>query len=50
MEERYRMMANLGVRALPSFNAKVREAKAKGAKLGPAGPDRLRRRHRPAAL
>ncbi|WP_051531068.1 FtsK/SpoIIIE family DNA translocase [Sphingomonas sp. URHD0057] len=34
MEERYRMMANLGVRALPSFNAKVREAKAKGAKIG----------------
>ena len=34
MEERYRMMANLGVRALPSFNAKVRDAKAKGAKLG----------------
>ena len=34
MEERYRMMANLGVRALPSFNAKVRESRAKGAKLG----------------
>ncbi len=34
MEERYRMMANLGVRALPSFNAKVRETKAKGSKLG----------------
>ncbi|MEO7564063.1 MAG: DNA translocase FtsK 4TM domain-containing protein, partial [Sphingomicrobium sp.] len=34
MEERYRMMANLGVRALPSFNAKVREAKSKGTKLG----------------
>ncbi len=34
MEERYRMMANLGVRALPSFNQKVREAKAKGSKLG----------------
>jgi len=34
MEERYRMMANLGVRALPSFNAKVREAKGKGARLG----------------
>ncbi len=34
MEERYRMMANLGVRALPSFNAKVREAKAKGSQLG----------------
>jgi S-DNA-T family DNA segregation ATPase FtsK/SpoIIIE len=34
MEERYRMMANLGVRALPSFNAKVRESKAKGATLG----------------
>ncbi len=34
MEERYRMMANLGVRALPSFNTKVRDAKAKGAQLG----------------
>jgi S-DNA-T family DNA segregation ATPase FtsK/SpoIIIE len=34
MEERYRMMANLGVRALPSFNQKVRDAKAKGAQLG----------------
>ncbi|MFP5328782.1 MAG: DNA translocase FtsK 4TM domain-containing protein [Alphaproteobacteria bacterium] len=34
MEERYRMMANLGVRALPSFNQKVREARAKGAQLG----------------
>ena len=34
MEERYRMMANLGVRALPSFNAKVRETRAKGSKLG----------------
>jgi S-DNA-T family DNA segregation ATPase FtsK/SpoIIIE len=33
MEERYRKMANLGVRALPSFNAKVREARAKSAKL-----------------
>ena len=50
MEERYRMMANLGVRALPSFNAKVREAKAKGAQARAPGPDRLRRRHRPAAL
>ena len=28
------MMANLGVRALPSFNAKVRDSKAKGAQLG----------------
>jgi S-DNA-T family DNA segregation ATPase FtsK/SpoIIIE len=34
MEERYRMMASVGVRALPSFNAKVRESKAKGAQLG----------------
>ena len=34
MEERYRMMASLGVRALPSFNSKVRDAKAKGSKLG----------------
>jgi len=34
MEDRYRMMASLGVRALSSFNSKVREAKAKGQPLG----------------
>ncbi|HEX2624961.1 MAG TPA: DNA translocase FtsK 4TM domain-containing protein, partial [Sphingomicrobium sp.] len=34
MEERYRMMASLGVRQLASFNQKVRDAKAKGSKLG----------------
>ncbi len=34
MEERYRMMASVGVRALSSFNAKVREAKARGQTLG----------------
>jgi S-DNA-T family DNA segregation ATPase FtsK/SpoIIIE len=34
MEERYRMMASLGVRQLASFNARVRDAKAKGAQLG----------------
>ena len=34
MEERYRMMASLGVRQLASFNTKVRDAKAKGAQLG----------------
>ncbi|WP_085217876.1 FtsK/SpoIIIE family DNA translocase [Allosphingosinicella indica] len=34
MEERYRMMASVGVRALSSFNAKVRDAKAKGQTLG----------------
>jgi S-DNA-T family DNA segregation ATPase FtsK/SpoIIIE len=34
MEERYRMMASIGVRALSSFNAKVRESKAKGQPLG----------------
>jgi S-DNA-T family DNA segregation ATPase FtsK/SpoIIIE len=34
MEERYRMMASLGVRQLSSFNQKVRDSKAKGAKLG----------------
>ena len=34
MEERYRMMASVGVRQLSSFNAKVREAKAKGQALG----------------
>jgi S-DNA-T family DNA segregation ATPase FtsK/SpoIIIE len=34
MEERYRMMASVGVRQLSSFNAKVREAKMKGQSLG----------------
>jgi S-DNA-T family DNA segregation ATPase FtsK/SpoIIIE len=34
MEERYRMMASVGVRQLSSFNAKVREAKMKGQTLG----------------
>ena len=34
MEERYRMMASIGVRGLASFNDKVRSAKAKGTRLG----------------
>ena len=34
MEERYRMMASIGVRQLSSFNAKVRDAKARGQTLG----------------
>ncbi|MBV9841697.1 MAG: DNA translocase FtsK 4TM domain-containing protein [Sphingomonadaceae bacterium] len=34
MEERYRMMASVGVRGLSSFNDKVRAAKAKGQPLG----------------
>ncbi|MGQ0559004.1 MAG: DNA translocase FtsK [Sphingosinicella sp.] len=34
MEERYRMMASVGVRQLSTFNAKVREAKMKGQPLG----------------
>jgi S-DNA-T family DNA segregation ATPase FtsK/SpoIIIE len=34
MEERYRMMASVNVRSLASFNDKVRQAKAKGQKLG----------------
>ncbi|HEU4970222.1 FtsK/SpoIIIE family DNA translocase, partial [Sphingomonas sp.] len=34
MEERYRMMASVGVRSLASFNDKVRVAKAKGQPLG----------------
>jgi DNA segregation ATPase FtsK/SpoIIIE, S-DNA-T family len=34
MEERYRMMASVGVRGLASFNDKVRVAKAKGQPLG----------------
>ena len=34
MEERYRMMASVGVRQLSSFNAKVRDAKVKAQPLG----------------
>ena len=34
MEDRYRMMASVGVRSLASFNDKVRTAKAKGQPLG----------------
>lgn len=34
MEERYRMMASVGVRGLAGFNDKVRAAKVKGQKLG----------------
>ncbi len=34
MEDRYRMMASLGVRGLAGFNDKVRQAKAKGQSLG----------------
>jgi len=34
MEDRYRMMASVGVRSLASFNDKVRTAKAKGQTLG----------------
>jgi S-DNA-T family DNA segregation ATPase FtsK/SpoIIIE len=34
MEDRYRMMASVGVRGLASFNEKVRNAKAKGQPLG----------------
>ncbi|TZG27268.1 FtsK/SpoIIIE family DNA translocase [Sphingomonas montanisoli] len=34
MEDRYRMMASVGVRGLASFNDKVRAAKAKGQPLG----------------
>jgi len=34
MEERYRMMASVGVRGLAGFNEKVRAARVKGQKLG----------------
>ncbi|WP_448662727.1 DNA translocase FtsK [Sphingomonas sp. CJ20] len=34
MEDRYRMMASVNVRSLASYNDKVRQAKAKGQKLG----------------
>ncbi len=34
MEDRYRMMASVGVRSLASFNEKVKSANAKGAFLG----------------
>ena len=50
MEERYRMMASVGVRQLSSFNAKVREAQDEGPAARPPRPDRLRPRDRPAAL
>jgi S-DNA-T family DNA segregation ATPase FtsK/SpoIIIE len=50
MEERYRMMASIGVRQLSSFNARVREAKQKGPAARAARADRLRRRERPAEI
>ena len=50
MEERYRMMASLGVRQLASFNQKVRDAQGQGLDPRAQGPDRLRRRQRPADL
>ncbi len=34
MEDRYRMMASVGVRSLASFNEKVKSAKVKGVSLG----------------
>src|SRR3546814_9465607 len=34
MEDRYRMMASVGVRSLSSFNDKVKAARAKGQPLG----------------
>ncbi len=34
MEDRYRMLASIGVRSLGSYNEKVKAAKAKGQKLG----------------
>jgi S-DNA-T family DNA segregation ATPase FtsK/SpoIIIE len=34
MEDRYRMMASVGVRSIASFNDKIRAAKAKGQPLG----------------
>ena len=34
MEERYRMMASVGVRSLASFNEKVKGAKSRGQRLG----------------
>ena len=50
MEERYRMMASVGVRALAGFNDKVREAEGQGPAARPPRPDRLRPRQRPADL
>src|SRR3546814_9569643 len=45
MEERYRMMASVGVRGLASFNEKVRAAKAKGQPLGDRKSTRLNSSH-----
>ena len=50
MEERYRMMASLGVRQLASFNQQGARRQGQGRAARAQGPDRLRRRHRPADL
>ena len=46
MEERYKKMSKLGVRNIDGYNARVAEAKAKGEKLSPHRPHRLRQGER----
>ena len=46
MEDRYRMMAELGVRNLASFNAEGRRGQGQGQAARPPRPDRLRPRNR----
>jgi S-DNA-T family DNA segregation ATPase FtsK/SpoIIIE len=50
MEERYRMMASVGVRQLSSFNAKGARSQVEGAVARATRADRLRRGNRPAQI
>ena len=50
MEERYRMMANLGVRALAELQREGARGEGQGRAARAAGADRLQCRHRPADL
>jgi DNA segregation ATPase FtsK/SpoIIIE-like protein len=46
MEERYRLMSQLGVRNIAGFNARVGEARRAGGDPGPPGADRVLRGQR----
>ena len=50
MEERYRMMASVGVRQLTQLQRQDPRGQAEGPAARPPRPDRLRRRHRPAQI
>ena len=50
MEDRYRMMASVGVRQLSSLQRQGARGEDEGPAARPARPDRLRRRDRPAPI